>query len=100
MKWQEATEPRLLLASYCPQVPTTLVFILLARRNVESPLFRERIGLGMEGVRVQSVRTPFYASSSFFLRNVLHSASDSHTMFRRHRLEMRISRPEERVCSL
>lgn len=36
-KWQEATEPSLLLSSYCAQVPTTLVFILLARCNVETP---------------------------------------------------------------
>ena len=82
-KWQEATEPRLLLSSYCPQVPTTHIFILLARRNVETLLFRGRIGLGKEGVRVQSLRTLFYASSSF-LTNVLRSASDSHTVFRRH----------------
>ena len=39
-KWQEATDPRLLLSSYCPQVPTTLVFILLASRNVEPPSLR------------------------------------------------------------
>ena len=63
-KWQEATEPRSLLSSYCPQVPTTFVFILLARRNIETPLFRGRIGLEEEGVKVQSLRALFYASSS------------------------------------